>query len=80
MNCLTWNRRGLGNSATFHELLKIVKREGLTLLFIMDTKIRGKCVENLKSFICFSGCFSVDSDGPSGGIGLFWSDVVSVEL
>ena len=30
--------------------------------------------------LCFGGCFAVYSVGLSGGIGLFWSSDVSVEL
>ena len=71
MNCLSWNCRGLGNPATVRELRKIVKQEGPSLLFVMETKIKGIKVENLKSLLGFSGCFVIDSDGVSGEIGLF---------
>jgi hypothetical protein len=37
-------------------------------------------VENLKSVLGFHGCFAVDSDGLSGGIGSLWTDEVHVEL
>jgi hypothetical protein len=43
------------------------------LLFVMETKIEGKRVENLKSTLGFAGGFAVDSVGLSGGIGVFWS-------
>ena len=46
----------------------------------METKIRGKRVESLKNTLGFSGCFAVDSEGLSGGVGLFWSDEVTVNL
>ena len=46
----------------------------------METKIRGKRVEFLKYGLGFSGCYAVDSEGLSGGIGLFWTKDVSVEL
>lgn len=46
----------------------------------METKIRGKRVEDLKTTLGFSGCFAVDNDGLSGGIGLFWSRDVNVTL
>ena len=80
MNAMSWNCRGLGNPATVRELRKLVKQEGPTLLFVMETKIRGKRVEDLKFTLGFSGCFAVDSDGLSGGIGLFWSKDVEVTL
>ena len=46
----------------------------------METKIRGKRVENLKGLLGFTGCFVVDSLGLSGGIGLFWTGELHVEL
>ena len=57
-----------------------MKLEGPTLLFVMETKIKAKRVEDLKHTLGFSGCFAVDSAGLSGGIVLFWSQDVTVEL
>jgi hypothetical protein len=50
------------------------------LLFVMETKIKGKGVESLKSTLGFAGGFAVDSVGLSGGIGIFWSSVVTIEV
>ena len=80
MTCLSWNCRGLGNPEAVRELRSIVKLEGPTLLFVMETKIQAKRVEALKYSLGFGGCFAVDSVGLSGGIGLFWSQDVTVEL
>ncbi|KAM0929825.1 hypothetical protein ACQ4PT_001352 [Festuca glaucescens] len=60
--------------------LSIVRQEGPALLFVMETKISGKRVENLRVSLGFAGCYAVDSDGLSGGIGLFWSSDVLVEI
>jgi hypothetical protein len=46
----------------------------------METKISAKRVENLKLSLGFAGCFAVDSNGLSGGIGLFWSADISVDV
>ena len=80
MSFLSWNYRGLGNPAAVRELRSVVKQEGPCLLFVMKTKIAANRVENLKNQLGFVGCFAVDSDGLSGGIGLFWSAEVQVEL
>lgn len=56
-----------------------MKLEGPTLLFVMETKINAKRVEDLR-YTRFGSCFAVDSVGLSGGIGLFWSRDVTVEL
>ena len=80
MICLSWNCRGLRNPDAVRELRNVVKQEGPALVFVMETKIRAVKVENLKFSLGFSGCFAVDSVGLSGGLGLFWSKDVSVEL
>ena len=80
MSTLSYNCRGLGNPSTVCELRKIVRQEAPSLLFVMETKIRGKRVEDLRATLGFAGCFAVDSVGLSGGIGLFWSNDVHVEL
>lgn len=80
MSCLGYNCRGLGNHLTVRELRNVVKREVPTLLFVMETKIGGKRVEKLANSLGFGGSFAVDSDGLSGGIGLFWRTDVVVEL
>jgi hypothetical protein len=72
--------RGLGNPEAVHELRSIVKQEGPALLFVMETKVRAKRVENLRCSLGFAGCYAVDSDGLSGGIELFWSSEVVVEI
>ena len=80
MSVISWNCRGLGNPQTVRELRKIVKQEGSALLFLMETKIKGKRVEDLKFSLGFSGCFAADSNGLSGGVGLFCSKDVDVKL
>ena len=80
MSCLSWNCRGLGNPEAVRELRNVVKQEGPVLVFDMETKINRIRVENLKQTLGFAGCFAVDSDGLSGGIGLYWSKDVSVKL
>jgi hypothetical protein len=46
----------------------------------METKISGERTEKLISTFGFSGGFAVDSDGLSGGVGLFWSSAVTVDI
>jgi hypothetical protein len=46
----------------------------------METKIGGKRVEKLASSLGMCGGFAVDSDGLSGGIGIFWSAEVDAEI
>jgi hypothetical protein len=46
----------------------------------METKISAKRVEDLRVTLGFAGCFAVDSEGLSGGLGLFWSDDYDVSV
>ena len=80
MNCISANCRGLGNQPAVRELRGFVKQLDPTLLFVTETKIPGKRVEKLTSTFGFSAAFAMDSDGLSGGLGLFWSSVVTVDI
>ena len=80
MSCAGWNCRGLGNPEAVRELGNFAKREAPALLFVMETKIRAKRVEDLRARLGFAGCFAIDSEGLSGGLGLFWSSDVIVDV
>nr|XP_051229397.1 uncharacterized protein LOC127347221 [Lolium perenne] len=62
------------------ELRNVLKQEGPCLLFIMETKISAKRMEDLQVSLGFGGCFAVDSDGLSGGIALYWSAEMDVDV
>jgi hypothetical protein len=46
----------------------------------METKIGKERVESLRTTLGFAGCFAVASEGLSGGIALFWSAEVLVDI
>jgi hypothetical protein len=50
------------------------------LLFVMETKISKNRLENLRGILGFAGCSAIGSVGLSGGIGLFWSAEVDVDV
>ena len=80
MSCAGWNCRGLGNPEAVRELGNFAKREAPALLFVMETKIRAKRVEDLRARLGFAGCFVIDSEGLSGGLALFRSSDVIVDV
>jgi hypothetical protein len=45
----------------------------------METKISARRVEELKNTLGFLGCYAVNTEGLSGGIGLFWTEEMFVE-
>ncbi|KAM0917104.1 hypothetical protein ACQ4PT_009734 [Festuca glaucescens] len=58
-------------AAAVRELRNVVRQEGASLLFVMETKIPKERVEGLRNYLGFAGCYAVASEGLSGGIGLF---------
>jgi hypothetical protein len=46
----------------------------------MEKNIPKERVESLRIYLGFQGCYAVASDGLSGGIGLFWTANVSVDI
>jgi hypothetical protein len=46
----------------------------------METKLSKVKIESLKTTLGFDGCFGVASEGLSGGIAMFWTTKVLVDL
>ncbi|KAF5450453.1 hypothetical protein F2P56_030807 [Juglans regia] len=80
MKTLVWNCRGLGNPWTVQDLSLLVKDKRPEVIFLMETMIKTRRVEGLKSKLRMEGCFVVDSLGRRGGLALFWDGQVSVEI
>jgi hypothetical protein len=67
MIILSWNCRGLGNLRTVRDLRLMVKEKKVTLLFLMETKVRNKAMQCLRVSLGFDGLLTVDPVGKSGG-------------
>jgi hypothetical protein len=80
MNVIAWNCRGLGNSRTVHELCGFVASHHPKLCFISDTRMSGTRVSYLRWSIGLRNCLSIDSEGLSGGLALFWDELINVTL
>lgn len=80
MSTLCWNCRGLGNAATIRELRNLVKDFAPAILCVIETQVNKKRVQGLTRSLGFHGCFAVDSEGRSGGLGIFWKDFVDFGL
>ena len=80
MSALCWNCRGAGKPAAARELREFARKFASTLLCIVETQIEGSRVEALASSIGFDNAYAVDSQGRSGGIGLFWNNEIKVEI
>lgn len=50
------------------------------MIFIMETQINKYRVENLRYTLGFDNSFSVNREGRSGGLGLFWKNDIIVSV
>jgi len=80
MRLITWNCRGLGNGPAIRGLLDVQKREAPDILFLSETKHDGKWMDWLRWKLQLPNLVTVDSEGASGGLALFWSREVDITL
>jgi exonuclease III len=73
MSLLCWNCRGLGRDSTVGELCWLVKQYRPSLLFLSETKMREEKVKRFMWSLGYNGCLTVNSEGRSGGLALFWN-------
>jgi hypothetical protein len=58
----------------------MVKEKKPALVFLMETKLRKKKLEEIHYKIGYYGLFVVDCIGRSGGLALLWSSEMSMEI
>lgn len=80
MSIMSWNCRGLAAPATIRELKELCKAHQPAILFLMETRAQKERVENMRRRLKFHNCFTVDPRGHSGGLCLFWSDKVQIQI
>ncbi|KAG2709576.1 hypothetical protein I3760_05G246300 [Carya illinoinensis] len=80
MRILSWNSRGLANAGGVRVLRDLIHREVPNLVFVMETKLLTYKLEQLKYGFGFYSCLSVNCEGHSEGLGLFWICDIDLEL
>jgi len=80
MSCLSWNCRGLGNTATVKELRDLAKDVALTVLCVLETHVYKSRVEGLKHTLGYANAFAVSSSGRSGGLAIFWNSDIKIDI
>ena len=80
MNCLSWNCRGAANKPTVHELVGLARTTKANLVFLCETRIKAEKVRRLRGRLGLRGFAGCDSNGLSGGLALFWSDQIFVDV
>ena len=80
MNPPSWNCRGLGNPQSVRALHDIVQRWKPKIVFLMETKSKVKHMEKIKNRVDFANGLIVPSQGRSGGVALFWTRDINLEI
>ncbi|XP_074337494.1 uncharacterized protein LOC141674688 [Apium graveolens] len=79
MSLLSWNCRGLAKPHTVRFLKEIVRQLRPGLIFLSETLVHKNKVEEVCKKIDYVGYRSVDVNGDSGGLALFWKNEGSVQ-
>jgi exonuclease III len=80
MTLLSWNCQGLGSPQATRDLCQLAKENKPYILFLMETKCSKTRVEMVWVKLGFTGAFTIDPIGRSGGLGLLWKEDREVEI
>ncbi|KAL5543298.1 hypothetical protein UlMin_011008 [Ulmus minor] len=80
MNILAWNVQGLGNDWTFQILHGYVQQYSPLLVFLSETLCSKTQMERWRVKLGYTGMLVWEREGRSGGLCLFWSDSITVQL
>ena len=80
MKIFSLNCRGLGNPETVGELHNFVRKEGPTIVFLMETRLQVRDLEFLRVRLGMGSCFGVDRQGYGGGLALLWDSNLSIHV
>ena len=80
MNPFSWNCRELQNPRLVRALHDIVQRWKPKIVFLMETKLKVKRMEKIKNRVGFANGLIVPSQGRSGGVALFWTREINLEI
>ena len=80
VNSLSWNCRGLGNPRSVRALHNLVRHWKPKIVFLMETKSKIKWMEKIKNRIGFANGLIVPSRGRSGGVAMFWTRDVNLNI
>ncbi|KAL0414029.1 UNVERIFIED_CONTAM: hypothetical protein Sradi_1604600 [Sesamum radiatum] len=77
MKILSWNCQGLGSPWTVRNLVELVKLHNPGLVFLSETKSKGRRHDRVKERLNYYGV-GVESQGKSGGLLMLWRKDVDV--
>jgi len=74
MSIIAWSCRGLGNLSVVLKLKYLVRYYKPDALFLSETLVHSNKTNDFRYMLSFDNCFSVSSNGRSGGLTLFWQN------
>lgn len=80
MSLLSWNCRELGNIRTIKALEKLVNKEELIIVFLMETKSKRDWMEKVKEKCNMKHGLIIPSNGNNGGLAMIWKEEVKVDV
>lgn len=80
MLILTWNCQGVGRTLTSQALGDLVRKNRPSILFLMETKNNKVKLETIHRRLKFDCSSYVEPEGLSGGLALWWTNEVYVDV
>ena len=80
MSAFCWNCSGAGKPATVREIREFAMKFTPTVLCIVETQISGVRVEAFANTLVYYHAYAIDSQGRSGGMGIFWNNTIDVQI
>lgn len=80
MNILSWNCRGVAAAATLRELKSICRASQPAILFLLETRAHKERIDRVKRSLKFNHVFCVEASGLAGGLAIFWSAKVDIQI
>ncbi|KAB1998914.1 hypothetical protein ES319_D12G123600v1, partial [Gossypium barbadense] len=80
MKFLSWNCRGLGNSAKIRELKQLLAVNNPDIIFLSEIKMSATDLRRVQNNCRLQNGLDVNSEGRSGGLALIWRDGMNVSI
>ena len=80
MRVVSWNYQGLGSTLTVQVLKGHVEKYDPDIVFLMETKNNKEVVEKVRRRMKFVNGMTMDPNGLSGGLALWWKEDINVQM
>ena len=81
---LAWNCRGLGSPSTVSAIRRLISSETPQIIFLSETKMKKKEMEEIRRKLRIEGMLVVDCEGEGrkrkGGLVLLWKPEINIQL